>query len=304
MMPASVFAMCAAAVVLAGCRQGGAPVAPGHKKGGEQTEGPGGDGKFDTALKPLDAPPVMLQLQPNDHTSQVGKTPLRVVLTDPAAAVPEAAAIEIAERTDVVSWPELAVVPSTVTRSVGPEPGYGPGGGRLAGTAEIRVVPTAELDPDAWYALRVRGVLNKYSADARAHLRQPDGTVLARFSLGSRPALSDIRMCPKGDSTVVLLDFSERVSAGKSRVGVVEVASGDLECDEIAEQQDSAETIRFKCSGIPNAIRIHLTDLRAANGKLVEIPGSPADRAHTLESIVDRQAFTEELDGCAYLKLK
>lgn len=247
------FTICVLILVLINCHS--EDRSSGEKQGKLGTQGP----STATAPEPdrteqqtpiNDFPGVLMQLQPGDMTSQAGDTPIKIrLVSSDGQPVSQAVIDSIIAKTSLSEWPASKdVVFETSVDST--NSGYGPGGGKLLASAEITIRPKAELNRDSWYAVVVRNLDRKLvAASERSHFFKPNGDVVARFVKSSKPTLAAVRVCPKNGLDTVYVDFSERIAAGATQTGRVNLKRASSACDAITSDatQDTAEAFVYRC---------------------------------------------------------
>jgi hypothetical protein len=302
-----------ACVAITSCRQvddghaqpSAPPPVPGEgavKLGTEQTEGPGDradEPRFvEGAGSPLRPGPT-IQIQPADLTSGIDKSAIRVGVNNLGAPVGAQALAALAQSIRLYEWPEMRDVPFTttvqdVTGNMHASDGY-----RRADLAYVEVTPATPF-ADRWYAVVVTALPGNMARPRLSqHQRLPDGSLGARFTPGSHPTVSGIRVCDKGGgSSVVIVDFSERIKIGPdlaSRLQMVDALQSkamdtcvlDAPSTAAPSGGTTARFVRFTCQGLDMAtspVKITIDGaVSSPSGGSLETPGKGLGRAeHTL----------------------
>ena len=161
-----------------------------------------------TASDDTGGPPIQLVLRivPADGTTRVGAAipvvAISGIFTHDGLADPDVA--QVVGGLSLVTYPEGAKVDATIVAVKATDAGQ---------NVNLEVRPAAPLT-DRWYALRLHAVparmgLNYYSHKYR---KLADGSLEARFRVGSEPSLLAIEFCAKG-GTETVISFSEPVRA-------------------------------------------------------------------------------------------
>ena len=281
-------------------------VAPKGKSGGG-TQGPGSEGKH---YPVSDQPAMYLQMQPPDQTSLVSSTPLKVRLVSMVTAITTEVLNEVAGEVELLRWPGRQPIAVQTTVAVVQPPGYGSNGGPQQASGEVVVQPSEALAPDQWYALRVKKLPKDVAvADPLANLVEPDGSVLGRFTPSSRPVAGSVRRCPKEDRDLVIVDFSERVTAGAFRKGSINIKALGSSCPEVVlEGLESALNLTFSCGkGSPDEdVDLEVDNLQShSEGKPVEVvdPEVPTEKKVKAKVKLKKNGFKGRDDGCLAFKL-
>jgi hypothetical protein len=217
------------------------------------------------AAGPATRGPTM-RLVPNDMTTQVGASPLQVLVDNSGSAVGKTLLGAIAAKVRIVSWPEQVVLAANVTVTDATE--RRENGYQVFGPAVIAISPAAPLE-SRWYALVVDEIPTGVEA-APVALAAKFGKagMAARFATGSDPKLARIRRClnPAGGGKIVL-DFSERIQAGSMSAIAIRMNS---HCVVQVPSSDSgtSETVTAVCDALDRSMPVQLTlgNLRAASG--------------------------------------
>jgi len=148
---------------------------------------------------------IQVRAELADGATNVGQGPFKVSYYGAGRVVDDAALADLTAQLTLHSWPEGAVVPSTV--KVGP---LLPTPTVTGNSAVVEVTPGAPLD-DRWYSLE----LGPARADVMTTQTLPSGAAGVRLRPGSHPAVTLIIVCtaPDGSGSKVIVDFSEAVTA-------------------------------------------------------------------------------------------
>jgi len=151
-----------------------------------------------------------VQLEPGDLTTSFGTTQQHVLVSNLTAPVGKALLDDIAKSVSIRTWPELALVPSTVSEITDAS--------GKSGEDQFAHIYWAPVSPlaDRWYALYVEALPENATWPAFPNvLSLKDGARVARFRTGSEPVVSSVRVYSKEGhpevAQVVYVDFSERV---------------------------------------------------------------------------------------------
>ncbi len=292
--------------------------APGmpRKNGTEQTFGPGD--KSDEPAFPSESgsplrPGPTIQFQPSDLTSAIEKSPLRVGVDNLGAPIGIELLNALAAAIHLYEWPEMREVKfsftvNDVTGGTRAADGY-----PKTDQAYVEIIPAAPLD-DRWYAMTVSSLPTGISAPRLAwHETLPDGTLGVRFSPGSHPTLAAVRVCDKGDgNTVVLADFSERVSSGGAGsrafgLGLANLAGGpEPTCvfDAASGLGGGARFHRATCKGlaldkVPIKISVE-ANLASVSGRSLESPGQGP---RGIDQVISSANLRNWGSGCRIVRL-
>jgi hypothetical protein len=277
-----------AGVGLIGCQTADAPwkAAPKVEKlGTEQTDGPGAEArhpqeKEDVAVR--DRPQPEVHFQPLDLTSDTGDTPLRVEIETFGVPFAKSAIDDVVGQVGLATYPEMQ--PVSFDTKVVDETGdsYGPNGGERRKRIFIDVTPQGRL-ADRWYSLTLARIPTTVKMPKHSmHHAIAGGGVGARFSRGSDPTISSVRVCQKeGGRQAVLVDFSERISTEPVVLGQLRLM-GASNCKLENSGASSTETVAYTCAQLGGAqdVTVEADGLRAArSGKLTGSRGLTAATA-------------------------
>lgn len=256
-------------------------------------------------------PGPMIQIQPMDLTSSIEKSSIRVGVDNLGRPVGESLLAQLAQTIEFVEWPEMNAVPFSTTAQDATGNTQGPNGNPRFDQAYIQVVPQNELS-DRWYAVRVRQLpagigLPKYAK----HETLPDGSIGARFSPGSHPTLTTVRVCNVDDpeKSSVTVEFSERVAVTPDISKLIAIGSGPSSC--VLEfdfskmpPAPSARFLRFACSRLaPSAtVDLSISDaIKSPSGGGLERVGVGGAR---IDHRISGAELGEWAENCRAFKLK
>ena len=183
-------------------------------------------------------------------------------------------------------------------------------GYRKSTLAYVEVTPSTTL-ADRWYAMVLSALPSGVSLPRLAsHETLPDGTIGARFSPGSHPTLTSVRVCEKGSGqTVVIADFSERVThpqpAHMMDIHLSPSAGSAAACalDLASFGPDPSRFVRSVCQGV--ALNTTPAEL-ALDGAIVSANGrgleSPAKGAGPISIVLSSANMAGWGDGCTIIR--
>lgn len=155
---------------------------------------------------------------------------------------------DLAGRVSLRTWPEMEDVPATSSAVDSPN---------WAGVVTIK--PTSKL-ADRWYAVRLSAP-PFWIETPSAHVA-PDGSYVARFSLGSEPKVASVTFAGGASKHRLYIYTSEPVSAQTSPAGIVEVRSAGavVACSDVGFTAGKAmNSLSFDCptlTAFPDQISI------------------------------------------------
>jgi hypothetical protein len=278
------------------------------KRGNEQTDTPGDEGRFPPGASTPLRPAPMIQIQPSDLTTSIDKSPLRIGVDNLGTPVGPAILQAVAREARLYEWPEMNEVQFSVTTHDVTQT-HAPSGYKSGEFAYVEITPASAL-ADRWYAITLSSLPSGVTLPRYAqHETLPGGAIGARFSPGSHPTVSAIRVCEKaGGQKVVMTDLSERVTvdANASNLFGMGVASQSAAkaptCifdAPVSSGVTSAKFIRYTCQGLaldsmPMKMSFH-RNIKSAAGRGLELPGKGAG---PLEHTLSAATLTDRGDGC------
>ena len=187
---------------------------------------------------------------------------------------------------------------------------YAADGYRKSELAYVEVSPVAPLE-NRWYVVQLASMpaglaLPKYTE----HQRLPDGKLGARFSPGSRPTVTSVRVCErKGGNTSVILEFSERITQESNVADVVRLAdvgsstarpcTVEMPPEAVSPHGTSAKVVRFACEAVDvgtSSFRLTVADsVSSPSGGTLESPGNGRT---AIEQTIPGARLTPWGDGC------
>ena len=187
--------------------------------------------------------------------------------------VDEAVLASLAANTELITWPNAEIIPTTITvvnvplvaaRMDQPEKGASTARSSepIDSEAHVRLAPTTPL-ARGWYALRTRLPRGMEFARHLAGQLDAQERFLSRFHVGSNPILTSIEACDKGtERRSIILGYSEPVvaSPGQSS-GAPLIARQDgrpTSCDVIAVGRGSVTAHTAICNVIAGDERVRI----------------------------------------------
>ncbi len=238
----------------------------------ERTEMPSAP-RYPTGSEEGQVPGPQVRLVPEDMVSQVGQTPLQVLVDNFGRPVGEKVLANVAAAVRLMTWPERGevavkvIVTDTKERR---EDGF-----QVVLPAVITVAPVAPLE-SRWYALTVAPLPDGLTMAKTAVFTNYSGAGIAsRFATGSDPRIARVRRCGSGSAGgKIIIDFSERVKT--SPLNIVS-ARADLPCNVFVPGPESgtSESITALCDSLDRgkAVEIMLGPLTSQSGVSVRDTG-------------------------------
>jgi hypothetical protein len=193
-------------------------------------------GCTDCNPRPLASPSLLFE--PSDGATAVDAG---VLTLEPALGfsdVPSHYLQELLVEAELDTWPSMSIVSTQHAF-----------GNAQDGHAALLLTPLAPL-PTAWYALRIRQLPSDFQEDIYPTYRHlPDGSLAARFHVGSLPTWLDLRA--SSDGATMAMDFSEPIGLSDTFRGSVSFtqAPGTPTCTQAAFYPPN-RTVYWDCSGI------------------------------------------------------
>ena len=197
--------------------------------------------------------PPLVRITPDDHTTNIGDRPLRVVI-ESARAIDVHLVQALAERVSLRAWPERTAIAASVVPV------------EVAGhAAAVELHATARL-PDRWVAIEVAPLPAALMWDESApSLQLPDGARIARVRTGSEPTVASIELCEEAPSLVVTLRLSEPVE-GDAMTALTLHADAGARCEVAAGAVAGAWS--WRCTGVDATLPLEITIAAGLRGRV------------------------------------
>jgi hypothetical protein len=199
--------------------------------------------------------------------TSIGDGPIQVTIEPRGNVISDEFLKEMAGRLTLSTWPELRIVETDVSIKNAVDPKQMDNGAQIQPLATIHLHPVVPL-PDRWYIVTLEKTDKVELRSLYTHyMTLADARHGCRFRTGSEAAIWGIRYSRKGpDDTVVMVDFSERVSSALMReihLGQNGKMSSTCEVLEPTAEQSAAmpsfKTISFRCRQLDLAMALDLT---------------------------------------------
>ncbi len=197
-------------------------------------------------------PPPTVWFEPMDGTTSVGDMTPRIAIDNFELPVGSALLDQVVAAVSLQTWPEQ----TSIAASMSVKDASSSGDPR----AKILLKPNSPLG-DRWYAVRLSKLpVGLAWPTYPTHHALQDGSVVARFRVGSEPSVWGVRVCDKGE---IIADLSEKVVASKAPSELFSIAhagaSGpSCQSPGSAGAQGTGEFI-FNCSGIQEKVPLDLS---------------------------------------------
>jgi hypothetical protein len=196
-------------------------------------------------------PTVRVWLEPADLSTDVATTPLTVRVQWPSTP-PTLEALENLRAAVSLTDARGQGLPVVTTEARGDLEASN-------GTAEFQVVPERPLE-NGWYSMRLDGLTGLYETSPVQRIAGREGSVAARFHVGSAPLIQHVQVCERSAGHwTVLAEFSERVRTGEALAMARLLRPGGPECSldrEVdamippADDDDSLLSLRWGCDDL------------------------------------------------------
>jgi hypothetical protein len=215
-------------------------------------------------------PPPTLGIEPPDLTSDIGESPIRLVLFAIGATISPSDVDAVRGALSIVDGAGLSL-PFHTQISSEPTGSLGPGTNRTF----VTLKPDSALPP-GWFSINLTKIPVGWrlaGGGVWSSSTAPNSLATARLARGDAPVLRSLTVCWPEQKVELGVQFSQNVLVSTGTDAKLSVVADEVPCDMRAAQDLNTETVEFLCKGqaMPSDIQLVFDGLTSAQGTQVQV---------------------------------